>query len=172
LENNALEDSENGADRSETESIKDEFRSFIASWPRVERYDWAGMTFRLSVYQWLERYVTLNFLAFLVVPWVPVGTLHDVILGAVWLLPIIGVAHYGYTALTQPWTVLRAAVEAGILWALYHWLVSPFFSLPHFSEFCVFIFVARFWQRGERDVNVRAFQAYDAAKYEQAKKAT
>lgn len=141
-----------------------EFESFVSTTSRLDRYQFANKTLRLFIYQWMERYVALSFLASLALPWLDSGPARDMIFFNTWIVAIVGIAHHLKLALFEPWIVMAVATEAGVLWVVYHWVISSFFLIPYFGVFCVFLFVARYWLRGERRVNVKAFLAVDASR--------
>ncbi len=105
----------------------------------------------------MEAYVVLSFLSSLLLPWLNAGVVNAVIVGNTFVVIVIALAHYGHVAGEKPWLPTAAAFEAFVLWAIYTWGLSDYFSLPYFWVFCVFVFIFRFWQRGEREVSVRAF---------------
>ena len=69
------------------------------------------------------------------------------------MVAAVGVAHYLTVAMTKPWLLMAAVFEAGVLWGLGAWLLD----LPYIGTFCMFVFVLRYWMRGEREVNEMAY---------------
>ena len=101
----------------------------------------------------MEIYVLASFVVALALPWTDDGLVQTLILGNVWLVAAVGVLHHLTLALAKPWLLLAAAFEASVVWALGAWLLE----LPYVGPFCVFVFVIRYWMRGEREVNETAY---------------
>ena len=126
---------------------------FVARTSRFERYRLADKSLQFFVYRWMENYVLASFAVSLGLPWVDEGLLRTLMLGNVWVVAVVGVLHHVTLAAAKPWLVLAAAFEAGAVWALGAWLLD----LPYVGTFSVFVFVLRYWMRGERDVNETAY---------------
>src|SRR5688572_11262227 len=92
-----------------------EFEFYVATTSRLDRYRSARKTLRLFVYEWMEHYVALSFVASLALPWLGDGLLKGIILANVWLVGLVGVAHYASLSLRKPWLVIGAATEATLL---------------------------------------------------------
>lgn len=139
---------------SESRKAFDEFMAHTARW---ERYRLAGKTFRYKVYRALEAAVALCFvLLVLLVAAAP----DSWIIQALWVAAVtVAILHYAREAAEKPWLLAAAAFEAFLVWALYNWGISIFLAIPHVAAFCAFLFVLRYWQRGEREVNLAAFFA-------------
>ncbi|WP_422490727.1 hypothetical protein [Endozoicomonas sp. ALE010] len=131
---------------------------FIGSTSRWERYRLAQKTLRYPVYRAIEGYVLISFLLSLTLLWISNDTFISLLAFNSYIVGTLGVVHHAKLAAYKPWILMGAAFEAFILWTLYEWIVRSYFILSYFWIFCVFIFVARYWQRGERDVNWSAFQ--------------
>ena len=101
----------------------------------------------------MEIYALASLAVSLLLPWVDDCLVRTLILGNVWVIAAVGVLHHLTLAMTKPWLLLAAAFEASLVWALNAWLLD----LPYVGTFCVFVFVLRYWMRGEREVNERAF---------------
>ena len=97
-----------------------------------------------------------SFAVSLLLPWIDDGLARTLILGNVWAVAAVGVLHHLTLATAKPWLVLAAAFEAGVVWALGAWLLD----LPYVVTFCVFVFVLRYWMRGEREVNETAYASF------------
>ena len=126
---------------------------FIARTSRFERYRFADKSLRFFAYRWMENYVLASFAVSLLLPWIDEGLARTVILGNVWAVAAVGVLHHLTLAMAKPWLVLASAFEAGVVWALGAWLLE----LPYVGTLCVFVFVLRYWTRGEREVNEVAY---------------
>lgn len=135
--------------------IRHEFDNFLKVTPRIGRYRLAGKTLRYQVYQLMEASVIVGFAILLSLIWVS-DSLWLVIALCI-VVTVIALAHHAQIAITKPWLLFAAAIEAVVIWTIYEWGVSRLFALPYFGAFCVFIFVFRFWQRGEAEVNKAAF---------------
>ena len=92
-------------------------------------------------------------------PWIGTGGLHTFVVGNIFVVIGLAFFHYGSVAAEKPWLPAAAAFESFILWAIYNWVLSKFIVLPYVWVFCIFVFVIRFWQRGEREVNAKAVAA-------------
>ena len=126
---------------------------FLARTSRFERYRFANKSLRFFVYRWMENYVLASFVVSLVLPWIDDGLARTLILGNVWVVAAIGVLHYLTFTMAKPWSLLAAVFEAVVVWALGVWLLG----LPFVGTFCVFVFVLRYWMRGEQEVNETAY---------------
>lgn len=126
---------------------------FVARTSRFERYKLADRSLRLSVYRSMESYVLASFFVSLVLPWIGDSFARTMILGNVWGVAIVGVVHHLTLAMKKPWLPLAAALEAGTVWLLGAWLLD----LRYVGTFSVFVFVLRYWMRGERKVNETAY---------------
>ena len=126
---------------------------FVARTTRFERYRFADKSLRFFAYRWMENYVLASFVVSLVLPWTDDGLVRTLILGNVWIVAAVGVLHHFTLALAKPWLPLAAAFEASVVWALGAWLLD----LPYVGTVCVFVFVLRYWMRGEREVNETAY---------------
>ena len=117
----------------------------------------AGKSLRFPVYRAIEFYVVVSFVLFLLSIGLEPGTLKTILDANVWLVVLAAIAHHAKLATRKPWTVCGAAFEAFIIWAAYNWGLSHFITVQGVGGFCVFVFVARYWVRGENEVNVTAF---------------
>ena len=125
---------------------------FVARTSRFERYRFADKSLRFFAYRWMENYVLASFVVSLILPWIDNGLSRTLILGNVWVVAVVGILHHLNLVMAKPWLLLAAAFEAGAVWALGSWLLD----LPYVGTFCVFIFVLRYWMRGEQEVNETA----------------
>lgn len=139
------------------------FEEFKSSYKRFERYRLAGKVLKFSAYVLMEKYVIFSFLASLANPWISWEPYNSIVLANTFVVVVVGVAHHADLALLKPWLLLAAISEALLIWAGYEWLISSYMSFPDFWVLCVFIFVARYWERGEREVNRAGFEKWSEA---------
>ena len=126
---------------------------FVATTSRFERYRFADKSLRFFAYRWMENYVLASFVVSLILPWIDEGLVRTLILGNVWVVAAVGVLHHLTLATAKPWLPMGAAFEAGVVWAIGGWLLG----LPYVGTLCVFVFVLRYWMRGEQEVNELAY---------------
>ena len=126
---------------------------FIARTSRIQRYRLADKSLKFFLYRRMEDYALASFAVSLLLPWIDDGLARTLILGNAWAVAAVGVLHHFTLMMAKPWLVLAAAFEAGVVWALGVWLLD----LPYVGTFCVFVFVLRYWMRGEREVNDTAY---------------
>ena len=140
------------------EQTAQEFHNFIKSHSRWQRYRLAQKTLKFRVYKGIEAYVLASFVLSLFLPWVTSELVASLLNGNIYLVAVAGLLHHTKLAGGKPWLLLAAAFEAFVLWGIYNWGISHYLALPNFGVFCVFVFVFRYWQRGEHEVNVQAFE--------------
>lgn len=126
---------------------------FVARTSRFERYRFAEKSLQFLIYRRMENYVLASFVVSLVLPWIDDGLAQTLILGNVWVIAVVGVLHHLSLAMSKPWLLSAAAFEAGVVYALGAWLLD----LLYVGTFSVFVFVLRYWMRGEREVNEAAY---------------
>ena len=132
-----------------------EFDDFKAETPRRARYRMAQKTFRYPVYQGMEAIGLLLLVTLIWNTWSFGSTIVASAIGT--LAVILALLHHASTAIQKPWLALAAGFEAFIVWALYAWWLSNYFQVDNFWAFCAFVFAFRFVQRGEHEVNAKAF---------------
>ena len=138
----------------------DELENYMESSTRLQRYRMAEKTLRFPVYSLMEKFVLFCFLLLLVSIWVESELYRNIVFYISWCSALVGITHYFKEALTKPWLLLAAITESLILYGVYIWWLSEIIELPGFGLFCIFLFIARYWQRGEREVNISAFNNY------------
>lgn len=141
------------------ETYRETLDEFVARTSRFERYQFAEKSLRFFIYRRMENYALASFVVSLVLPWIDDGLAQTLILGNVWVVAVIGVLHHLSLAMLRPWLLAAAAFEAGVVYALGAWLLD----LPYVGTFSVFVFVLRYWMRGEREVNETAYAKFAAA---------
>lgn len=131
---------------------------FLAATTRQQRYRLAGKTLRFKVYLSIEAVVAALFLVVVALAVTDIGGAFAMVIGA--LVALLAVGHFFRVAAEKPWLPMAAAFEAAVVWAVYAFWLSSHISIPHFGVLTVFLFVVRFWQRGEREVNLSALSAW------------
>ncbi len=134
--------------------------TLFAELNRHERYRLAERRLRFFIYRALENHVVISFVVFIASIWVNWSWLRTLVAINTWAVGIAGLVHHTRFLATMPWLAAAAAFEGFLVWATYHWGLSRWATIPGFGTFCVFFSVARYWQRGERETNLRAFWAY------------
>ena len=104
----------------------------------------------------MENYALASFAVSLLLPWLDDGIARTLVFGNVWVVAAVGVLHHLTLAMAKPWLLLAAAFESGVVWSLGGWLLD----LPYVETLCVFIFVLRYWMRGEREVTKTAYACF------------
>ena len=132
---------------------------FMMRTSRFERYRFADKSLKFFMYRWMENYVLASFVVSLLLPWIDDSFVRTLITGNVCAVAVVGVLHYTTLVMTKPWLVLAAAFEAGVVWVLNVWLLD----IPYIGTVCVFVFVLRYWVRGEREVNETAYASFQGA---------
>lgn len=141
------------------ETYRETLDEFVARTSRFERYRLAEKSLRFYIYRRMENYVLVSFVVSLVLPWIDDSLAQTLIFGNVWVVAVVGVLHYLSLAISRPWLLSAAVFEAGAVYALGAW----FLDLPYVGTFSVFVFVLRYWMRGEREVNETAYAKFAAA---------
>ena len=153
----ALEDARMGS------PSREQLAAFVARTSRFERYRYARKTLRFVIYQCMEIYVILGGLAILMTPVLDDGALKTAILANVWGIAVVGVAHNLRLVADMPWLICAASADAATVWAIYHWIISKWVTIPHAGILCVLLAVYRYWDRGENQISIAAFQAIGRA---------
>lgn len=135
-----------------------ELTEFLASTTRKQRYRLAGKTLRFKVYLFLEAIVASLFLVVAALAIADVGGTVAAAAGV--FVALFALGHFLRVAAEKPWLVMAAAFEAAVVWAVYSFWLSNYFNIPHFGVLAVFVFAFRFWQRGEREVDLKALSAW------------
>ena len=138
----------------------DQIENLKALMSRMQRYRFSGKTMRYHVYTFMEKYVAIGFVLLLASIWLESSVLKDIVFYNTWVCVMVGVLHYIREALTKPWLILGASAEAFIVYTIYAFWIINYFEVSSFEQFCLFLFVARFWQRGEYEVNLSALENY------------
>ena len=131
---------------------------YVRSTTRARRYRDAGKTFRFGVYMALEIYVLLAIVVGLLAAWLATGWIGSISTAMFLIAPVAIVLHHATLALSKPWILLARIAEAGLATAFVvalEWLLEH--DLPAW-ELGVCVFVVRYWEVGEREINALAYQ--------------
>ena len=139
----------------------DQIENLKDSMSRMQRYRLAEKTMRYHVYTFMEKYVIAGFILLLFSIWVGNETFKSIIFFNSQVCVVVGVLHYFRETLTKPWLLLGAATEALIIYGIFSFQLNSYFVFPGFGQYCLFLFVVRFWQRGEHEVNSSALANYE-----------
>lgn len=134
------------------------FERYVQLRPRARRYRDAQKTFRFGVYLTLEVCVIFSLGLGLVAFWLEPGWIRSVCFAAFVLAPVAIILHHGTLLLSKPWIVLARLAEgcfAMALVVLAEWLFRVELSSWQLGT-CVF--VARYWEAGEREINKLAYR--------------
>jgi hypothetical protein len=140
-----------------------EKKNFLESTSRLERYRFAGKTLKFKIYLGIELMMVALSLAVVGSFWARAAVPSDAMIAATSVIGALGALHHLKLVARMPWVITTAAVEGGLLWAIYHWVISRWIPIPGVWALCVIVAVARYWSRAEVLIEERAYSAVTQA---------
>lgn len=138
-----------------------DFETYVKIVPRLQRYRDADKTFRFLVYLSIEKYILVALFLGLIAIWIPSGWVRYSLLATFALTPLAILLHYGSLTLSKPWIMFAKVVEGMFVWGLFvvlEWMME--LDLSNLWMAGIYVFVSRYWQAGENELNKKAYDCF------------